>query len=207
MKKIIFDLDDTLMMFNDSYIKDYCEIINGTFEEGINLYKAIGKYEQIADLYDKNDMLDFINNDQGTNYTMENLNDLEKIIATKWFKYVPDGTRDVLEYLYNRYELYVLTNWFSDNQKDRLKNAGFFLFALFTVSRNLRYGVVSDYNWIYLRLFGRSTAHFKLAGRHNLGGHLPLYFLSNQIVWRCGLTNLFFDYRCLRMVLLEPKPP
>lgn len=124
MKKIIFDLDDTLMMFNDSYIKDYCEIINGTFEEGINLYKAIGKYEQIADLYDKNDMLDFINNDQGTNYTMENLNDLEKIIATKWLKYVPDGTRDVLEYLYNRYELYVLTNWFSDNQKDRLKNAG-----------------------------------------------------------------------------------
>ena len=68
-------------------------------------------------------MIKFINNDLSTNYTMDTLNNLEKVIANSWVKHIPDGTYEVLKYLSKKYELYVLTNWFSDNQTERLKNA------------------------------------------------------------------------------------
>lgn len=123
MRKIIFDLDNTLMMFNDKYYYDYSKVINGTYEDGLKLYNSIGKYEKTSKLYNKKDIIKFINNDLDTNYTLDTFNKLEKIIANNWVKFIPDGTYEVLEYLSNKYELYVLTNWFSDNQAERLKNA------------------------------------------------------------------------------------
>ena len=111
------------MMFNEDYYNDYSNVIDGTYEDGIMLYKSIGRYEKNRGLYNKKELIDFVNNDIGTNYTNDTFNKLENAIANNWVKYIPDGTSDVLEYLYNRYELYVLTNWFSDNQRDRLKNA------------------------------------------------------------------------------------
>ena len=124
MKKIIFDLDNTLMMLNEDYYNDYSNVIDGTYEDGIKLYKSIGRYERDRKIYNKKELIDFVNNDMGTNYTMDTFNKLESVIASKWVKYIPDGTKDVLEYLSSKYELYILTNWFTDNQKDRLKNTG-----------------------------------------------------------------------------------
>ena len=123
MRKIIFDLDNTLMMFNDKYYYDYSKVINGTYADGLKLYNSIGKYEKTSKLYNKKDIIKFINNDLDTNYTLDTFNKLEKTIANNWVKFIPDGTYEVLEYLSNKYELYVLTNWFSDNQAERLKNA------------------------------------------------------------------------------------
>ena len=124
MKKNIFDLDNTLMMLNEDYYNDYSNVIDGTYEDGIKLYKSIGRYERDRKIYNKKELIDFVNNDMGTNYTMDTFNKLESVIASKWVKYIPDGTKDVLEYLSSKYELYILTNWFTDNQKDRLKNTG-----------------------------------------------------------------------------------
>lgn len=124
MKKIIFDLDDTLLMFNDTYFNDYSKVVNGTYEDCVKLYISIGRYERDRKIYNKKELIDFVNNDMGTNYTMDTFNKLESVIASKWVKYIPDGTKDVLEYLSSKYELYILTNWFTDNQKDRLKNTG-----------------------------------------------------------------------------------
>lgn len=124
MKKIIFDLDDTLMMFDNSYLSNYCNIINGTYEDGLRLYKSIGRYEDDAGIYNKKELLDFINNDINTNYTMKVFDDLLRVIGNNCIYFVPDGTKEVLEYLSNKYELYVLTNWFSDCQSERLNHAG-----------------------------------------------------------------------------------
>lgn len=124
MKKIIFDLDNTLMMFNDSYLSDYSSIINGTYEDGLSLYKSIGKYEAHAGIYNKKELLRFINKDMSTNYTMELFDKLLDAISNNWIYSVPEGTREVLNYLYCKYKLYVLTNWFSECQSNRLKNIG-----------------------------------------------------------------------------------
>ena len=124
MKKIIFDLDNTLMMFNDSYLSDYSCVINGTYEDGMRLYNSIGKYECIAEIYNKKELLDFINKDMNTDYSMEVFDKLLSVISNNWIYFVPDGTKKVLEYLSNKYELYVLTNWFSDCQSERLNHVG-----------------------------------------------------------------------------------
>ena len=41
----------------------------------------------------KNEWIDFVNNDIGTNYTNDTFNKLENVIATNWVKYIPDGTK------------------------------------------------------------------------------------------------------------------
>ena len=102
MKKIIFDLDNTLMMFNDSYLSDYSSIINGTYEDGLSLYKSIGKYEAHAGIYNKKELLRFINKDMSTNYTMELFDKLLDAISNNWIYSVPEGAREVLNYLHSR---------------------------------------------------------------------------------------------------------
>ena len=124
MKKIIFDLDNTLMMYDDSYLLDYSYIMNGTYEDGMKLYESIGKYEVYAGIYNKKELLEFINKDMNTDYNIEFIDKLLEIISKNWVYYVPKGTEDVLKYLFNKYELYVLTNWFSECQANRLKNIG-----------------------------------------------------------------------------------
>ena len=37
MKKVIFDLDNKLLMFDENYLNDYGSVINGTYEDGLNL--------------------------------------------------------------------------------------------------------------------------------------------------------------------------
>lgn len=124
MKKIIFDLDNTLMMYDDSYLLDYSYVMNGTYEDGMKLYESIGKYETHAGIYNKKELLEFINKDMNTDYNIEFIDKLLEIISKNWVYYVPKGTEDVLKYLFNKYELYVLTNWFSECQANRLENIG-----------------------------------------------------------------------------------
>ena len=124
MKKIIFDLDNTLMMYDDSYLLDYSRVMNGTYEDGMKLYESISKYETYAGIYNKKELLEFINKDMNTDYNIEFIDKLLEIISKNWVYYVPKGTEDVLKYLFNKYELYVLTNWFSECQANRLKNIG-----------------------------------------------------------------------------------
>ena len=123
MKKVIFDLDNTLLIFDEIYLNDYGSVINGTYEDGLNLYNSIGKYEKSAGIYKKQELLDFINNDLNKNYSMETFNKLLDAISNNWISFVPNGTEDVLKYLSSKYELYVLTNWFSECQSKRLERA------------------------------------------------------------------------------------
>ena len=124
MKKVIFDLDNTLLMFDENYLNDYGSVINGTYEDGLNLYRSIGKYGKSAGIYKKQELLDFINNDLNKDYSMDTFNKLLDVISNNWISFVPNGTEDVLKYLSSKYELYVLTNWFSECQANRLKNTG-----------------------------------------------------------------------------------
>ena len=121
MKKIIFDLDNTLINFDSSYFEDYASVINGTLADGKKLYKIIGEYEK---LYKINSLwaIRFINSKMNYNYDSNLIDRLNYVISTRWIKSVPNGLDDVLYYLYQKYDLYVLTNWFTECQKRRLEN-------------------------------------------------------------------------------------
>lgn len=129
MKKIIFDLDNTLMMFDLEYIKSYQDVLEdnnfeNSYNDAYNLFKSIGKYEELKNIYNKEELLNFINQDLNQNYTLKLIDDILINIGKCWTNPVSKELINTLEYLKEKYELYVLTNWFTESQKERLKKVG-----------------------------------------------------------------------------------
>ena len=126
MKKIIFDLDNTLIMFNEKYIECYCQVLHefgydDSLLDAYKLYYSIGRYEALQQKYDKEALIAFVNNDIHTNYTLKFFDKLLDAIGTYWIQSISNEIKDTLNYLSEKYELYVLTNWFTNCQKKRLK--------------------------------------------------------------------------------------
>lgn len=126
IKRVIFDLDDTLIKWDDSYYDTLNKTLNYyniKYDSDIkkNLIKAVDDYESKYDYYNMQDM-----NNLMKEYT--NI-DLPDTFVYKWTLYLEDCVPskaddeliDILEYLNNKYELVVLTNWFLDEQVNRLK--------------------------------------------------------------------------------------
>lgn len=129
IKKVIFDVDNTLLMFDDEYIKAYQEVLEknnfrATYEDGLDIYKSIGRYEDTRHRYSREELLDFINKDLKKEYTLKLIDDLIVIIGEKWTNNVEPEVIDALEYLSKKYELDVLTNWFTESQRMRLEHTG-----------------------------------------------------------------------------------
>lgn len=129
MKKIIFDLDNTLMMFDKKYINSYCKVLknnnfDSNYDQALSLFESVGRYEMQGKKYNKQDLLDFVNKDLNKNYKMKLVDEILDIIGTCWINPVSLELVDTLKYLSTKYELYVLTNWFTAPQAKRLENVG-----------------------------------------------------------------------------------
>jgi len=128
IKKVIFDIDNTLIMSDEDYIMKYQAVLrkyngNDTYEGALQLYKCIGEYEKEVSPASKESLLEFINNYYGTSYSMDIVIDILDAVST-WYKPLDDNLIDALDYLSEKYELYVLTNWFTECQKKRLDKVG-----------------------------------------------------------------------------------
>ncbi len=124
IKRIIFDLDNTLIEFPKDYHKEYDDILN-KYNLNItskDLYSIIGKYESCGEhtYYDKEKMLDLINKEYDLNLSIDFIEYMLDNIS-KLVRPLRDEIKDTLEYLSNKYELLVLTNWFTDCQSRRLE--------------------------------------------------------------------------------------
>lgn len=128
VKKIIFDIDNTLIMTDKSNIKDYQNILrkynsDDSFESALELYKCIGAYEVSVSSYKKETLLNFINDYFDKNYTIDLVNDIVDVVSN-WCNPVSEELIEALEYLSSKYDLYILTNWFITSQKKRLDKVG-----------------------------------------------------------------------------------
>ena len=127
IKRIIFDLDNTLIEFPKDYYKEYDNILN-KYNVSItskDLYTIIGKYESCGKntYYDKEKMLEFINREYNLNLGIDFINYMLDVISTLVRPLSPEII-DTLEYLSSKYELVVLTNWFTECQCKRLESVG-----------------------------------------------------------------------------------
>lgn len=129
MKKIIFDLDDTLIMFDPKYIESYQIALQtagyeSTYEDAKLIFDAIDEFGLVVDIYTKEGLLDFINQKSNKNYEMILIDEILNAVGLKWTNPVTSDLIELLDYLYKKYDLYVLTNFFTDCQTERLKNVG-----------------------------------------------------------------------------------
>jgi len=130
IKKIIFDLDDTLILFDDkiyeSVVKTFDIYKLRYDEELIEAFKTtLNSYETEYNTYDKKSLINHIKNNMGIRITIPFLN--------VWLYYLGqmkpfdmeynEEVKTTLKYLKEKYELIVLTNFFTYSQMERLKRA------------------------------------------------------------------------------------
>lgn len=125
MKAIIFDLDNTLIKWNNDFLFALRNVIkkfdpDATEELVVSINSVIDKLEYSVDKLTKATFLDFVNKKCGKNYDISFVDML--IDEQKLCYYKDEKLEKLLEYLSQKYDMYVLTNWFTETQEGRLKN-------------------------------------------------------------------------------------
>lgn len=126
IKRVIFDIDNTLMPWRDEYFNEIFEVLKELKIECSNddfnkIKKAMSEYENVYYSFNKENMINYINEYTGKRYPKEFM---DKIIE-KWANCVPEKIEDsilvTLEELNKKYEMVCLTDWFKNQQIKRLE--------------------------------------------------------------------------------------
>ena len=124
VKRIIFDVDNTLLEWKDEYIfalKNTLDKLNidYTKEQLESIDNAIVDYEKTHNIYVAEDLQNFVNNVCQVNVPDEFMNTL---IEEQGNCYTYDAKLvDTIKYLNEKYDLVVLSNWFTKTQRLRLQ--------------------------------------------------------------------------------------
>lgn len=128
IKRVIFDMDNTLMPWKAEYFSEIYTVLNElniecTEEDFFKIKKAFSEYENNYYTFNTKLMIDFINKYTKKNYPEE----LIEKLMNKWSKCapekLPESTIKVLEYTKSKYEVVVLTDWYKEQQVKRLEKA------------------------------------------------------------------------------------
>ncbi len=125
VKRLIFDLDNTLILWVDDYtsaLKETMEYFN-VDTDYLNIDAIVESQEKIHEIMNKQDFLDDINHACGLNLNMDFIDMLlenQKKLAISNDK----ALKETMKYLSEKYEIVLLTNWYTDTQVGRLETAG-----------------------------------------------------------------------------------
>lgn len=124
IKKIIFDLDNTLLFLSDEWEENYKRFID-KYNLNIStndLFLCIGNFEKNMKniMVSKQKLAEYVSNDLFIDFTTNMILELLEIYDNTSLLNT-DTIYDILNYLSEKYELIAYTNWFTDNQIKRLK--------------------------------------------------------------------------------------
>lgn len=129
IKRVIFDIDNTLIPWEEEYYKEINKVLHDlnvkyTEEDYEEIKKALSEYENEYYSFDRKMMMDYINKYTNKQYPEEFIYK----ITERWGNCVPDKIDDniikLLDYLKSKYELVILTDWYGDQQAKRLEKLG-----------------------------------------------------------------------------------
>lgn len=126
IKRIIFDLDDTIFISNPYYCEKIKAGLKDTpYADDENLIKTIeasfNLYEKEHNIYDVDKFIDFFNRNNTVKITkkmFKNINDRFSEVCV-----LKENAKEILEYLSKKYEIVALTNYLYDVQIRRLKES------------------------------------------------------------------------------------
>ena len=124
IKRIIFDLDNTIMIWKDDYInalRDTLLYFNVDIKYLDDINNIIENLENKHNKLSKNVLLDDINNTLSLNLNIDFVDYLFK--KQSLLCDISSDVRDTLKYLSSKYSLAVLTNYFKEVQEERLRCA------------------------------------------------------------------------------------
>jgi len=123
IKRLIFDLDNTLIPWKKEYSNGFLKTIKDfNLDYSENDDRVIAYYESLHDNYNKDNLLKRFNEFAKLNVTMDFIDAWQENLGL-----MADPNpelNEVLDYLSQKYELVVLTNWFKEPQEKRLETAG-----------------------------------------------------------------------------------
>ena len=123
IKRLIFDVDNTIIEWKDRYL----DAIKETVEEYkldvdyLEINNLIEEYEKYYNRFEEDNLIELINKKMNIK--------VDKEFIEKWFERLAKLTEsdvkigETIRYLSKKYELVILSNWFKENQKERLKRA------------------------------------------------------------------------------------
>lgn len=127
MKAIIFDVDNTLIELRDEYVSSVKDVLldmnyNLPDEKISEIYKYADEHEKHFANINKQELLNFINENCNLNLPIDFINKLEIRQGDNIYN-DPDLIK-VLDYLSKKYDLYAISNWFTKTQSIRLEKMG-----------------------------------------------------------------------------------
>ena len=187
IKKIIFDLDNTLLFISDEWKTIYSEFIKkyNLNVSTTDLYSCIGNFEKNTKdkIISINLICEYINKNLHINLTETIFIELLELYADVPLLYTND-IYNILEYLSQKYELLIYTNWFSKNQFKRLKKY------------NLDKFFSKIYGWDNLESKPSKTGIEKIIGDDDIKEYL---FIGDnikadlEIPDQMGMNTIFFN--------------
>ena len=124
IKKIIFDLDNTLLFLSDEWEENYKRFID-KYNLNISandLFLCIGNFERNMKniVVSKQKLSEYVSNDLFIDFTTNMILELLEIYDNTSLLNT-DTIYDILNYLSEKYELIAYTNWFTDDQIKKKK--------------------------------------------------------------------------------------
>lgn len=144
IKRLIFDLDNTLIDWKD----EYWNAVSRSFEElGINytdddmraVKRAIDIYEDGRNItYNKEKMKKTVEDELGYKLPDDFMERWSENLKTCIPEKIDNDIIETLEYLSKKYDLVILSNWLRDSQIGRLKNANLYkYFSNFYITEDI----------------------------------------------------------------------